>query len=85
LPLFRSSSPPSEPSTQPGERVYAIGDVHGRADLLRLLMEKVRQDDAARGPARRRYVVVLGDMIDRGPDSARVLRMLAQAEQERAT
>lgn len=81
--LFRKASPPPEPATQPGERIYAIGDVHGRADLLRLLMEKIRQDDAARGPARRRYVVVLGDLIDRGPDSARVLRMLAQAQQMR--
>lgn len=55
-----------------GERVYAIGDVHGRLDLFTALAAAVEADDAARGPAET-TVILLGDLIDRGPDSARVL------------
>jgi serine/threonine protein phosphatase 1 len=51
-----------------GERIYAIGDVHGCADRLRELHCLVLADVAAR-PARA-TLVHLGDLIDRGPDSA---------------
>jgi serine/threonine protein phosphatase 1 len=46
--------------------VFAIGDIHGRTDLLRALL-----DEAAEEPRRRetRALVFLGDLIDRGPDS----------------
>lgn len=52
--------------------VYAIGDIHGRADLLDRLYRKIRahSDDAAPG---RRAVVHLGDYVDRGPDSRGVI------------
>ena len=56
----------------PGERVYAIGDIHGRLDLFRALIEAVEADDAAQGPADT-TVVLLGDLVDRGPDSAGVI------------
>ncbi len=59
-----------------GVRIYAIGDIHGRDDLLEALLETVR-DDAARFPCRRRVLVYLGDFIDRGPDSAAVIGRLA--------
>lgn len=58
-----------------GERVYAIGDVHGEAGLLRQLLGKVEQDNRARDPARV-TLVLLGDVIDRGPRSADLLRAL---------
>lgn len=61
--------PPPAPSIPDGERVYAIGDIHGRLDLFRLLVARIRADNAARGPARVR-LVLLGDLVDRGPDSA---------------
>lgn len=57
-----------------GVRVYAIGDIHGRLDLLEGMIARI---DADRGGARP-TVVLLGDYIDRGPDSAQVIdRLLA--------
>ncbi len=56
-----------------GRRVYAIGDVHGRLDLLDALLDRIHADDAARGPAET-TVILLGDLIDRGPASAGVVR-----------
>ncbi|HEY0836943.1 MAG TPA: metallophosphoesterase family protein [Azospirillum sp.] len=55
--------------------VYAIGDIHGRADLLDQTLERIAAD-AARLPDHARYVVYLGDYVDRGPDSARVIERL---------
>lgn len=56
----------------PDDLVYAIGDIHGRADLLDRLYRKIRahSEDAAPG---RRIVVHLGDYVDRGPDSRGVI------------
>lgn len=69
--LARSSA--TKPRSVPdGERVYAIGDIHGRIDLFENLIRLIEDDDAARGPART-TVVLLGDLIDRGPDSAAVV------------
>ena len=59
-------------SVPSGQRVYAIGDIHGRLDLFSQLIAAVEADDAARGPAQT-TVVLLGDLIDRGPDSAGVV------------
>ena len=55
-----------------GERVYAVGDIHGRLDLLLKLASAIEADNSARGRADS-TVVLLGDLIDRGPDSAGVL------------
>ena len=60
----------------PGTRVYAIGDVHGCADALARLLDAIRADLAAR-PAARATLVLLGDLIDHGPDSAGVIALLA--------
>ena len=60
---------------KPGCRAYAIGDVHGRLDLLDILLERIEQDIAAR-PKVRTFIVFLGDLIDRGPDSAGVVERL---------
>lgn len=63
------------PAPEPGpsdRTVYAIGDVHGRYDLLRRLHRTILADAAHRG--RREAVAIhLGDYIDRGPDSRAVL------------
>lgn len=64
-----------------GRRVYAVGDVHGRLDLLDEVLDKVSEDDAKRGQADT-VIVFLGDLVDRGPDSAGVverLRLLAKS------
>jgi serine/threonine protein phosphatase 1 len=57
-------------------RVYAIGDIHGCAHLLDIIHRVIRQD-ASDAPARR-VVVYLGDYVDRGPESRRVLDMLTE-------
>ena len=58
--------------TPPGTRIYAIGDIHGRLDLLTDLQAKILED-AMWHAAPRQVVVYLGDYVDRGPDSAAVL------------
>lgn len=77
LRLFRSRAasarPVAPPSLGAGRRAYAIGDVHGRLDLLRQLIDQIAEDDLARGPVERTTLILLGDYIDRGPDSAGVL------------
>lgn len=55
-----------------GVRVYAIGDIHGRNDLLQELVTRIDADDAARGPADT-LIILLGDLVDRGSDSAGVI------------
>lgn len=65
-----------------GERVYAIGDIHGRFDLLTKIASAIEDDDAARGPADT-TIILLGDLIDRGPDSAAVVAMAREWAQRR--
>jgi serine/threonine protein phosphatase 1 len=60
-----------------GERVYAIGDVHGRADLQRDLLQRLVTHAGDTSDAV--TVVWLGDYIDRGPDSAAVVDNLLQS------
>ncbi|MGN6305352.1 MAG: metallophosphoesterase [Mesorhizobium sp.] len=52
-------------------RIYAVGDIHGRADLLDVLLAHIRKE----GEGKR--AIFLGDLIDRGPDSCAVLDMVA--------
>jgi serine/threonine protein phosphatase 1 len=70
--------------TGPNDRIYAIGDVHGRVDLLRNVLEAV-DSDIRHHPDRRCITVLLGDYIDRGPDSKGVIEMLAARMQSRPT
>jgi serine/threonine protein phosphatase 1 len=65
-------APRPKPAIPAGRRVYAIGDVHGRLDLLDTLLDAIEKDDAARPPAAV-TLVLLGDLIDRGPDSRAVV------------
>jgi serine/threonine protein phosphatase 1 len=58
-----------------GHRLYAIGDVHGRRDLLDDMLGRIRAD-LRRRPHRRPRVVMLGDYVDRGPDSRGVIETL---------
>jgi serine/threonine protein phosphatase 1 len=53
-------------------RIYAIGDIHGRNDLLHSLLRQIEADDIQRGPADTQ-IIFLGDLMDRGPDSAGVI------------
>lgn len=81
MPLFASpfTFPPAEhrrryPYAVPaGKRVYAIGDIHGRIDLLLALHRAIRQDADS---MLQNVVVYLGDYIDRGPRSREVIETL---------
>jgi serine/threonine protein phosphatase 1 len=84
--LFRAREAAKAPTVPPGQRVYAVGDIHGRADLFAALIDAIEEDDARRnrsdGPAGT-TVVLLGDLIDRGPDSARVLSLARDWQRQR--
>lgn len=58
-----------------GMRVYAVGDIHGRLDLLRGLHERIAED-AAGAPDQAKTIVYLGDYIDRGLESRGVIDLL---------
>lgn len=77
--LFRSRAQvaaPAAPAVPDGTVVWAVGDIHGRLDLLQPLVEAMVADLHASAAARK-VVIFLGDYIDRGPDSRGVLRLLA--------
>jgi serine/threonine protein phosphatase 1 len=66
-------------------RVYAIGDVHGRFDLLYGLLGRIQMENRVR-PKADLHIVMLGDLIDRGPQSAQVVEYLrGQAQAGDAT
>lgn len=58
-----------------GVRIYAIGDIHGRSDLLRIMHSRIQQDLEDR-PVDEPIVVYMGDYVDRGPDSRGVIDTL---------
>ncbi|HEX5257633.1 MAG TPA: metallophosphoesterase family protein [Sphingomicrobium sp.] len=63
------------PAGARGWRAYGIGDIHGRLDLLEQLLGMIEQDIAGR-PARKVLLIFVGDLIDRGPNSAQVVERL---------
>lgn len=71
----KSSSRIEGPIGPEGHRAYAIGDIHGRLDLLDELLAMVGADNRTRGPAKV-TIIFLGDLIDRGPQSAQVVERL---------
>ncbi len=58
-----------------GCRAYAVGDIHGRLDLLNQLISRIEDDVAAR-PRMKTFIVFLGDLVDRGAESAGVVERL---------
>jgi serine/threonine protein phosphatase 1 len=71
----------AEASGPAGIRVYAIGDVHGRLDLLEKMHAAIAEDRA--GFPRQDWLIVhLGDYVDRGPDSRGVIDFLMRASRD---
>lgn len=64
-----------DPSGARGYRAYVVGDIHGRLDLLEELLAKIDADLQQR-PSPKTLLVFLGDLIDRGPNSAQVIERL---------
>lgn len=80
--MFRLFSKPDNPTSEPkaaftpaGKRAYAIGDIHGRLDLLEKLLARI-EEDVSKRPAKQTHLVFLGDLIDRGPQSKGVIELL---------
>jgi serine/threonine protein phosphatase 1 len=59
-----------------GRRVYAVGDIHGRADLLIKLLEELRKDARIGNYQGRPILIFLGDYVDRGFQSKDVINVL---------
>ena len=64
-----------QPTLPEGQLLYAVGDIHGRLDLLERLLGLIERDATGRH-ADRRTLVFLGDYVDRGPDSRGVVERL---------
>lgn len=79
--LLRAAVPKTDsllaalPRPEIAGRIYAIGDVHGRADLLSRLLEKIYSEAEQAPPGTPLTLVMLGDYVDRGEDSKRVLEI----------
>jgi serine/threonine protein phosphatase 1 len=80
--MFARGSDTPAPAIPPGQRVYAVGDIHGRLDLFDALVRAIEADDIAAGAAET-TVVLLGDLVDRGADSAGVIALARQWQARR--
>ena len=71
-----SLSSPNHPALPEGQLLYAVGDIHGRSDLLEDMLRRIEDDAQASSPADRLTLVFLGDYVDRGADSRAVVERL---------
>lgn len=82
--LFKRAASPQAPIhpplIPPGLVVWAVGDIHGRLDLLNVLLDGIISD--VRESDNRTMVVFLGDYVDRGPDSRGVIDHLCSFADE---
>ncbi len=80
--IFGGKTPSRPASPPPGERLYVVGDIHGRLDLFKCLLAGIDQDDTSQGPAKT-TIILLGDLVDRGPQSAAVLALARELKAQR--
>lgn len=81
--LFGKKTPKAPPSTG-GRRVYAVGDIHGRHDLLEGLLREIARDVSDEPPDAQPILVFLGDYVDRGPASHQVVETILALRDEPA-
>lgn len=74
------SSRRAEEATPSPERIYAIGDVHGRADLFAMMLRAIQRDGQSRGASATK-IIILGDLIDRGPRSRDMIEMVRRFDE----
>lgn len=79
----RRTAPVAAPAIPAGERIYAIGDVHGCLAELEVLLRAIEADEVAREPAAT-TLIFLGDLVDRGPASAQVVERVRRLAETRA-
>ena len=79
--IFRPKPAPKPPSVPAGTRYYVVGDIHGRLDLYEAMIAAIEDDDRQASPADTR-IVLLGDLVDRGPDSAGVIARTRRWQQQ---
>jgi serine/threonine protein phosphatase 1 len=70
------------PPAPDGLSLYAVGDVHGRSDCLRLAHGLIDRDIEERSAGDRALEIYIGDYVDRGPDSKGVIDLLIARAQE---
>lgn len=70
------------PRVPPGQRVYAVGDIHGCDDLFAALIEAI-EADMAEADGRKCQIVLLGDLVDRGAGSRRVIKLARKWQKAR--
>lgn len=70
--FFRRAPKQKPTASTAGRLIYAIGDIHGRAELLDQILTVIAEDAAPRN-AEHPLIIFVGDYIDRGPDSAGVV------------
>jgi serine/threonine protein phosphatase 1 len=80
--LVRRLSRAPQPQIPVEQRVYAVGDIHGRLDLLEELIGRIEEDEAER-PSADTTLIFLGDLVNRGPDSCGVVERLLRLSRER--
>jgi serine/threonine protein phosphatase 1 len=74
--FLRKKTARRAPPTTGGRLVYAVGDIHGRLDLLNPLIETIVADAVGLRPERKPLLIFLGDYVDRGPASAGVVERI---------
>jgi len=84
LGFLQSRKTVKPPQLPEGIRIYAFGDIHGRADLLKEMFTVIDRD-LEHNPISRPIEVYHGDYIDRGPDSAQTLDLLIERRRRRMT
>src|ERR1700682_242548 len=82
--MWQSNQGNAKPQLPYGVRVYAIGDIHGRADLLSEMFTVI-DTDLARSMPPHPIQVFLGDYVDRGPDSSKTLDLLIRRSRNHKT
>lgn len=82
--ILRSNTSRRKPRVPKDVRVYAIGDIHGRVDLLDAMLKRI-DADLEKNPVSTGIEVYLGDYVDRGPASREVIdRLVARNRTFRA-
>lgn len=80
--IFSSGPPPKLPAVPDGQRYYAVGDIHGRLDLFAAMIDAI-EAEMADAPGLDHRIILLGDLVDRGPNSAGVVERARAWQQAR--